>query len=62
MGVITVSGIKLYAFHGCMEEESKIGSNYEVDVVLESDLSMAAKHDELIKDFVGFDKIIEKYL
>lgn len=60
MGVITVSGIKLYAYHGCMEEESKIGSNYEVDVVLESDLSMAAKHDELTKtvDYVEVNKIV----
>ena len=60
MGVITVSGIKLYAFHGCMEEEAKIGSDYEVDVVLESDLSEAAKSDDLTQtvDYVAVNKIV----
>ena len=60
MGVITVSGIKLYAYHGCMEEEAKIGSDYEVDVVLETDLSEAAKSDDLTKtvDYVVVNKIV----
>ena len=60
MGVITVSGIKLYAYHGCMEEEAKIGSYYEVDVVLESDLSEAAKSDDLMQtvDYVAVNKIV----
>ena len=60
MGVIAVSGIKLYAFHGCMEEEEKIGSDYEVDVVLESDLSEAAKNDDLTQtvDYVAVNKIV----
>ena len=60
MGVITVSGIKLYAFHGCMQEEAKIGSDYEVNVILESDLSEAAKSDDLTQtvDYVGVNKIV----
>jgi len=60
MGVITVSGIKLYAYHGCMKEEAKIGSDYEVDVVLESDLSKAAMTDDLTQtiDYVAVNKIV----
>lgn len=60
MGVITVSGIKLYAFHGCMEEESKIGSDYEVDVVLEADLSAASESDNLAEtvDYVSVNKVV----
>ena len=60
MGVITVSGIKLYAYHGCLEEESKIGSDYEVDVVLEADLSVAAESDNLEEtvDYVSVNKIV----
>ena len=60
MGVITVSGIKLYAYHGCMEEESKIGSDYVVDVVLEADLSAAAKSDDLSQtvDYVSVNSIV----
>ena len=60
MGVITVSGIKLYAYHGCMKEEAKIGSDYEVDVVLEADLSEAAMTDDLTQtiDYVAVNKIV----
>tara|TARA_B100001113_G_C20916602_1_gene538172 strand:+ start:194 stop:553 length:360 start_codon:yes stop_codon:yes gene_type:complete len=59
MGVITVSGIKLYAYHGCMQEEAKIGSEYELNVVLESDFSEAAVSDDLTKtiDYVVINKI-----
>ncbi|MBF90941.1 MAG: dihydroneopterin aldolase [Flavobacteriales bacterium] len=60
MGVITVSGIKLYAFHGCMQEEAKIGSDYEVDVVLECDFSEAAMSDDLTQtvNYVAVNKIV----
>ena len=60
MGVITVSGIKLYAYHGCMREEAKIGSDYELNVVLESDFSEAAVSDDLTKtiDYVVINKIV----
>ena len=62
MGVIAVSGIKLYAFHGCMKEEAKIGSNYEIDVVLESNFSDAAMTDDLTKtvDYVSINKIVSE--
>ena len=60
MGVINVSGIKLYAYHGCMEEEAKIGSDYVVDVVIETDFSNAALSDDLTKtvDYVAVNKIV----
>ena len=49
MHKITVEGIKVYAYHGCLEEESKIGSNYTVDVLMDTDFSEAAKTDDLEK-------------
>ncbi len=60
MGVITVSGIKLYAHHGCMQEEAIIGSDYEVSVVLESCLSEAAMSDDLTQtvDYVAVNKTV----
>jgi len=60
MGVITISGIKLYAYHGCMKEEAKIGSEYEVDVVIESDFSAAAISDDLTQtvDYVAVNKTV----
>ena len=60
MGLIKVLGIKLYAYHGCMIEESKIGSDYEVDVVLNSDITLASKSDSLEDtiDYVAVNRIV----
>lgn len=44
---IHVEGIKLYAYHGCLAEEAKIGGNYIVDVALDYDFSKAAVSDDL---------------
>lgn len=53
MGKIKVSAIKVYAYHGCLIEESIIGSDYQVDVEVEADLSKAAVTDNL-KDTVDY--------
>lgn len=45
--VIAVRDINLYAFHGCMEEEGRIGGNYTVHVSLDVDISGVMKSDEL---------------
>ena len=59
MGVITVSGIRVYAFHGCLEEEAKIGSDYIVDVEIVADLSKSSLSDDLndTVDYVLVNKI-----
>jgi 7,8-dihydroneopterin aldolase/epimerase/oxygenase len=44
---INIEGIKLYAYHGCLEEEAKIGGNYIVDVHMGTDFSEAALTDDL---------------
>ena len=46
---INIEGIKLYAYHGCLEEEAKIGGNYIVDVYITTDFTEAAKTDDLTK-------------
>lgn len=47
MDKIEVSGIRLYAYHGCLEEEARIGSEYLVDVNLWANLQQATDNDEL---------------
>jgi dihydroneopterin aldolase len=47
MGIIKIEGIRLYAYHGCLEEEAKIGADYIVDVTLETDFSAAAANDNI---------------
>jgi len=45
--IINIEGIKLYGYHGCLEEEAKIGGNYIVDVYMTTDFTSAAKTDNL---------------
>ena len=58
MTKILVEGIKLYAYHGCLKEESKIGGNYIVDVRIEADLSKPEKTDNL-KDTIDYVTVYE---
>jgi dihydroneopterin aldolase len=58
--VIEVNGIKIYAYHGCLPEEEKIGGHYSVDVMLNTDFSEAANTDDLNKtiDYCDVNKIV----
>jgi dihydroneopterin aldolase len=62
MGIIQVNNIKLYAFHGCLDEEEKIGSEYLVDVEVQADLKKSAKTDELADtvDYVHLNYIVKE--
>lgn len=46
-GIIQINNVKLYAYHGCLEEEALIGANYIVDIEIFTDYSHAAKNDDL---------------
>ena len=60
--IIHVNGIKLYAFHGCLPEEEKIGGHYRVDVMLNTDFSLAAQQDRLDQtiDYVIVNRIVSE--
>ncbi|GAB5555982.1 MAG: dihydroneopterin aldolase [Schleiferiaceae bacterium] len=62
MDKIYVQGIKLYAYHGCMEEESKIGSDYEVNVVVWGNFDQAIESDKLSDtiDYVHINQIVKE--
>jgi len=62
MEKILFEGIKLYAYHGCMKEEAKIGGNYIVDVCIEADMSKPSKSDNLSDaiDYVSVYGIVKK--
>ena len=51
-----------YAYHGCHEEEQKIGGNYIVDVIIETDFLTAAQFDDLSKtiDYCGVYEVSKK--
>ena len=47
MSLLEITGIKLYGYHGCFEEEQVIGQEYEIDVVIELSLEQSALNDDL---------------
>jgi len=59
---IAVEGIKLYAHHGCLDEEGLIGGHYIVDVYMQTDFTEAAKTDDLSKtiDYCAVYEIAKK--
>ncbi len=44
---INIEGIRLYAYHGCLPEETKVGAEYIVDVYMVCDFKEAAIKDDL---------------
>ena len=46
---INIEGINLHAYHGCLEEEAKIGGSYIVDVHMVVDFTQASETDDLLK-------------
>ena len=59
MGIIKVENIRVYANHGCLKEETKIGSDYRVDLKVKADLQKSAQSDALADtvDYVLLNKI-----
>jgi len=51
-----------YAYHGCLEEEAVIGSEYRIDVSVWADLSASALSDDLADtvDYVALRLIVSK--
>ena len=53
MGKVILKDIRVYAFHGCMEEEELIGSDYIVNLEVETDMHQPA-YSDLLEDAVDY--------
>ena len=62
MGIIKVENIRVFANHGCLKEETTIGSDYKVDVVVKANLDTSAKTDALSDtvDYVFLNKVVRE--
>ena len=62
MGIIKLKNIRVYAYHGCLLEEGKIGSDYRVDVSVNANLKLSAQSDNLADtvDYVHLNKIVKE--
>jgi dihydroneopterin aldolase len=62
MGQISIKNIRVYAFHGCMDEEGLIGGDYLVDIDIAADLRKACDTDNLHDtiDYVDINRIVQE--
>lgn len=60
MHIIKLENIRVYAYHGCLKEETMIGSDYRVDLTVEADLFKSAASDDLMDtvDYVSLNRIV----
>lgn len=60
MGIIKVENIRVFANHGCLKEETAIGSDYRVDLEVKANLKKSSKTDELhdTVDYVFLNKVV----
>ncbi len=59
---ILLENIRVYAYHGCLKEETKIGSDYRVDLVVEANLVHSSISDNLndTVDYVNLNAIVKE--
>ncbi len=62
MDKVVVEGIKLYGYHGCLDEEARIGTDYRVDITVWGNLHRAAQTDSLddTMDYVIINRIVKE--
>ncbi len=62
LGKIKVENIKVFAHHGCLKEETIIGSDYRVDVIVKANLYKASNSDNLSDtvDYVHINHIVKE--
>ncbi|WP_460220398.1 dihydroneopterin aldolase [Psychroserpens sp. MEBiC05023] len=62
MGIIKVENIRVFAHHGCLKEETKIGSDYRVDIEIKANLKTSSITDELgdTVDYVLLNTIVKE--
>ena len=64
MSTIHLKDIRLFANHGCLTEEEKIGSDYLVNVKVKANLVTAAESDQLSDtvDYVHLNRIVKSQM
>jgi dihydroneopterin aldolase len=55
---IHINDIRLYAYHGCMDEEARVGGEYLIDVTIDTDFTAAVRSDSL-SDTIDYCGVFE---
>ena len=61
-GTVKVENLKIFAYHGCMDEEKIIGSDYIVNIKASCIISEKAFADDITKtvDYVDLARIVKR--
>lgn len=64
MYTISLKNVRVYAYHGCLEEEAVIGSHYLVNLKVKCNLEGAAITDKLgdTVDYVALQSIVAEQM
>lgn len=64
MDKILVEGIRLYGYHGCLDEEGKIGTEYEVSVTVWGNINNSFQSDNLhhTMDYVNISRVVQEHV
>ena len=57
-GKIILDDIRFYAYHGVMEQERRVGGEYNVSLTVEADLADAARTDD-VADTINYAELYE---
>ncbi|MBX7094363.1 MAG: dihydroneopterin aldolase [Flavobacteriales bacterium] len=62
MGIVSIKGQRVYAYHGCLEEEALVGTEYRIDVDIHLDFTKASISDDLTEtaDYVVVAAIVKE--
>lgn len=62
MGTVLLENIRVYAYHGCLPQETKLGSEYLVNIAVKASLSKASFSDSLkdTVDYVHINHIVKE--
>lgn len=62
MGKVSLKNIRVYAYHGCLREETLIGSDYRVDLKVWANLEKSTQSDSLedTVDYVLLNDIVKQ--
>jgi len=55
---IELSNMRFYAYHGVLPQETLIGNEFEVTVILEADISAACRSDD-VKDTLNYADLFD---
>ncbi|MCR5395686.1 MAG: dihydroneopterin aldolase [Bacteroidales bacterium] len=56
--IITVNNLRIYAFHGVLDQEHSVGNEYRIDCSIEADVSRAMQTDQ-VTDTISYAEVIE---